>query len=59
LKYLHENGCSLNEECCEYASKNGHFEVLKYLHENGCPWNAKSCEEAAKKWTFRSIEISS
>jgi len=22
---------------CEYASQNGHLEVLKYLHENECP----------------------
>jgi len=39
-----------NEMCCEYASANGHLEVLKYLHENGCSWKEKSwkcCEFAS------------
>jgi len=39
LKYLHENGCPLNENCCENASFYGQLECLKYLHENGYPLN--------------------
>jgi len=46
LKYLHENGCPWNEKCCEYASNNGHLEVLKYLHDNGCPWKEDSSYES-------------
>jgi len=47
LARLHENGCPLNEKCCEYASEYGQLECLKYLHENGCPWNEKSIEGAS------------
>jgi len=45
LKYLHENGCPWNENCCEYASRYGKLECLKYLHENGCTWNEECCEQ--------------
>jgi len=59
LKYLHENGCPWNEECCEIASLYEYLEVLKYLHENGCPWNEICCSKASKKKrTFRMFEIS-
>jgi len=44
MKYLHENGCPWNEECCENASKTGHLEVLKYLHENKCPYVSKNIQ---------------
>jgi len=28
LVYFYENGYPWNEKCCEYASENGHLEVL-------------------------------
>merc|ERR1712216_364538 len=48
LKYLHENGCSWNEEVCCYAASGGHFEILIYLHENGCPRDRNTCSSAAR-----------
>jgi len=39
LKYLHENGCPWNENCCEYASSNEQLKVMEYLHEHECPWD--------------------
>ena len=48
VKYLHENGCPLDEDTCYAAAKGGHLECVKYLHENGCPWDERTCTKAAK-----------
>ena len=47
LKYAHENEYPWDEQTCNRAAANGHFECLKYTHENGCPWNAQTCEYVA------------
>jgi len=47
LKYLHENGCSWDENTCAGAAIGGHFECLKYLHVNECPWDKDACKYAA------------
>jgi len=52
LKYLHENGCPWDENCCEYVSKNGDLEILKYLHENEYPLVRKNCCKYASTMTL-------
>ena len=47
MKYLHEFGCSWDEETCWCAALNGHLYCLKYLHENGCSWDEDTCYNAA------------
>ena len=42
LKYLHERGSNLTEECSENAASNGHMDCLRYCHENGCPFSEDS-----------------
>jgi hypothetical protein len=48
LKYLHGNGCPLNENICSIAAQYGQLECLKYLHGNGCPLNENICSIAAQ-----------
>lgn len=48
LKYLHERGSNLTEECSENAASNGHMDCLRYCHENGCPFSEDSWYMAAK-----------
>jgi len=54
IKYLHENGCPLNDSplstrVCDFAAENNHLEVLKYLHKNGYPITRVTYVYAAKK----------
>ena len=50
LRWLVENGCTVNEWTCEAAAKGGHLNVLKWLRAPlfPCPWNLNTCEAAAE-----------
>lgn len=47
LKYLVENGCSLDKHTCLNAAKGGYLSCLIYAHENGCEWDKWTCANAA------------
>jgi hypothetical protein len=49
LKYVHERGCTWNEEISFVAAGKGRLDILMYAHEHGCNWNAETCSEAASK----------
>jgi hypothetical protein len=44
---LTKNGCDWDEETCQRAAANGHFQIVKYAHKNGCPWDESTCFFAA------------
>jgi len=43
VKWLRENGCSLNEQFCADAFQRGHIDILKWLHEEECPCKIIDC----------------
>lgn len=47
LKYLYENGCSINTDICDYAAEEGHLECLQYLHIIDMPLTVETCYYAA------------
>ena len=48
LNFLIENGCEMDESCCEEAASEGRLDFLEYLHENGCPWDKTTCLAAVE-----------
>lgn len=51
LKYVRDNGATVDENCCYAAARSGHLECLRYLIESDCPRGdeEKLCAIAAER----------
>ena len=45
-----------NNMLINYASANGHFEIVKWLRENGAPWDERAITHASKNGHFEIIK---
>ena len=56
LNFIIENGCGMDESCCEEAANEGRLDFLEYLHENGCPWDKTTCLAAVENDNLDCLE---
>ena len=57
LKYLIENGCPTDLQCCINATQKYNSQCLQYLHENGlCPFDIKITNMAASRYSYKCLE---
>ena len=48
VKYLHHQGCELDEKTSSFAAASGNLKLLVWLHEDAnCPWSSETCSQAA------------
>src|SRR5579872_5613578 len=40
----------------QYATRNGHLEVLQWARTNGCPWNLWTCAGAARNGHLKCLQ---
>ena len=45
-----------NTELINFASRNGHFEIIKWLRENGAPWNETAINNASQNGHFEIVK---
>ena len=48
LKWLHSQGCILEERECDAAAMRGHLDVVQWLHSQDCKWLSRTCRLAAE-----------
>lgn len=56
LKWLKENGYSIDDATCAHAAAESHINVLEFLKENDIPINAHAFDRAAKENQIESIK---
>jgi hypothetical protein len=40
VRYVHEQGCTLDASISKAAARGGHLSIVRYLYEHGCVWDA-------------------
>lgn len=47
VKYLIDQGVTVDHNTCYHASRGGKLEILRYLRKINCPWDKMTCNAAA------------
>mmetsp|Transcript_33760 Transcript_33760/g.107230 ORF Transcript_33760/g.107230 Transcript_33760/m.107230 type:complete len:269 (-) Transcript_33760:183-989(-) len=49
LRYMHVEGCPLDEDVCRAAARRGHLDVLRWARGEECPWDEDTFVAAGER----------